>query len=186
MIWRKPIAQRPERVCLLLTWLLFAWEHHRLRQSRRRENSPLQHSRLTSTVRRRANLFFPLTICSFLCYFHTSPLHQSLVKWSCSIAQDGSWQEEEEDAELNRGTSKRSTWSKQFVKTAWNSFKRMWNCIVFAKLWCVLFLAAPECAQSGQIAMVSQCHQRSAFLSSVASSFPLVLPLGPGVKSIWD
>ena len=31
-----------------------------------------------------------------------------------------------------------------------------------------LFLAAPEFAQSGQIAMVSQCHQRSAFLSSVA------------------
>ena len=157
MIWRKPIAQRPERVCLLLTWLLFAWEHHRLRQSRRRENSPLQHSRLTSTVRRRANLFFPLTICSFLCYFHTSPLHQSLCRTELGFEKN--WCRQAFEAQTSRALGL----VKSVVKTAWNSFNMMSRCIVFAKLirfWCVLFVAASEFAQSGQIAMASHCHQR--------------------------
>ena len=80
------------------------------RQSKRRRNCPLQSPRLTSIASRRISVHF-------LSQHLTQPLSHQRLKLPlqhCGLPvcsrQDGNWTLEDEEAPVNRGTSKPGTW----------------------------------------------------------------------------
>ena len=69
---------------------------HEIRQSKQKRNCPLQQARLTYTARRRT--------------FHVKPALPPCAASQLDGLQDGGWEKEDEDNEVNRGASKPSTW----------------------------------------------------------------------------